>query len=60
MQIFSLPLTFEITSLMKSEEPEVFLCLEIQTLGIKDEKAERLPTNEVLGRVTYFFLPFIR
>lgn len=38
---------------MKREELEVFLHLEIQPLGIKDDKAEGLPTSEVVGRVTY-------
>lgn len=60
MQIVSFSLTFEITSLMKSEELKVFLYLEIQPLGIKDDKAEGLPINEVVGRITYFFLSFIR
>lgn len=60
MQIVSLPLTFEITTLMKSEELKVFLHLEIQSLGIKDDKAEGTPTSEVVGRVTYFFLSFVR
>lgn len=53
MQIVSHPLTFEITSLMKSEELKDFLHLEIQNLGIKDDEAEGLPTNEVVGRVTF-------
>lgn len=48
MQIVSLPLTFEITSLMKSEELKVFLHLEIWTLGIKDDKAEGPPTNKAV------------
>lgn len=53
MQIVSLPVTFEITTLMKSEELEVFPHLEIWTLGIKDDKAEGPPTNKAVGRVTF-------